>query len=165
MAFLLAASVTPLIHPTAPFLIELPGLADPLAPSVRMMAWIEASRSILAHPLFGTGLGSDPIAVRYLAPSGEQHVLTDGHNVFLTVAMHNGLPSLAALLVLVGFVARRALPLRAEPSALLAAGWLIAFAYHGLTGSFEDARHLWVLLGLMLAARRIERSDPPARAA
>jgi len=30
-----------------------------------------------------------------------------------------------------------------------------AFVYQGLTGSFEDARHLWVLIGLVPAARDI----------
>jgi len=40
--------------------------------------------------------------------------------------------------------------------------FLVAFAYEGLGGSFEDARHLWVLFGLFLASGRLaEATDPP----
>jgi hypothetical protein len=37
----------------------------------------------------------------------------------------------------------------------LGLAFLNAFAYQGLTGSFEDASHLWVLLGLFLASLRL----------
>jgi hypothetical protein len=40
----------------------------------------------------------------------------------------------------------------------LGIAFLGAFAYQGLGGSFEDARHLWLLLGLFLAACRIEHA-------
>jgi hypothetical protein len=64
---------------------------------------------------------------------------------------------------LLAYVARRTLPLklvRGEAAvARLGIGltFLNAFAYQGLGGSFEDARHLWVLFGLFLIAEKLER--------
>ena len=37
-------------------------------------------------------------------------------------------------------------------------GLLNGLVYQGLGGSFEDARHLWFLFGLLLASSRIERA-------
>ena len=34
-----------------------------------------------------------------------------------------------------------------------------AFVAQGFVGSFEDARHLWVLLGLFVAAEHFEKMD------
>lgn len=65
----LVASVTPILHSTAPFLIHLPRLPV-LAPSVRLLAWIEALQNFAAAPLLGNGIGSEPVFVEYLAPTG-----------------------------------------------------------------------------------------------
>ena len=52
--------------------------------------------------------------------------------------------------VLIAFAVRLG---RANRIALaLSLTFLNAFLYQGLTGSFEDTRHLWVLLGLLIAA-------------
>lgn len=161
VAFVAVSVVTPILHPTAPFLIQLPGIETPLAPAVRLMAWIEAAGSIRDHLLFGVGIGADPIVVDYVAPSGDRHVLTDAHNVYLNVAMHHGLVGLAALIALIVVVARAMRPLRLTDANAIRLGlgvaWLNAFAYQGLTGSYEDARHLWLLLGLLFVTIRIER--------
>lgn len=159
LAFFAAAAVTPFLHPTAPFLFELPGLT--LAPSVRMMAWIDAAQIFLRQPLLGAGIGADAASVFYVAPSGSTHRITDAHNVFLSVAAQCGLAGLAAILWLIASVARRTGPLRLFAQRPIAASlglaWLVAFAVEGLTGSYEDARHLWLLLGLLIAADRLER--------
>jgi hypothetical protein len=39
-------------------------------------------------------------------------------------------------------------------------GFISSFVLQGLVGSFEDARHLWVLLGLILAAYKIKYGEP-----
>jgi hypothetical protein len=63
----------------------------------------------------------------------------------------------------VAATAARTRPLRLPESAAgtvrLAAGLglLNGLVYQGLGGSFEDSRHPWLLLGLLLAADRIER--------
>ena len=166
VAFVAVAVLAPAVHPTAPFLFRLPGIDFPFAPSVRLMAWIEACTTVFEYPLFGTGVGSNPIAVPYVAPSGDFYVLTDAHNVFLNVAMHSGLVGLATILFLIGFVVRQMQPwLFVGSNAIafwLGFAWLNAFAYQGLTGSYEDARHLWLLLGLVFAARRLQFAERSA---
>ncbi|MDP8993847.1 MAG: O-antigen ligase family protein [Pseudomonadota bacterium] len=174
LLFLLAAAVTPYLHPTAPFLIELPLVEATIAPSGRLMLWIDAVRAFAADPLLGRGIGVYPVLVQYLSPSGHLQTLADAHNSFLNIAAQAGIVGLAALLALTVHVMRRAGPLRLAPDGAnalrlaLGLGFLSAFVYQGLTGSFEDARHLWLLVGLIAAADRIERDRaiaPPPSAA
>jgi O-antigen ligase len=164
LLFLLASAVTPIVHSTAPFLIALPGELT-LAPSARLLLWIEAFANFLSDPLFGRGLGADAAQLRYISPSGAVQSLTDAHNMFLNLAVQCGLPGLAAMLLLIAAVLRACRPFRlatdgsnAVPPAL-GLTFINALAYQGLTGSFEDARHLWLLLGLFLASRHL-RSVP-----
>ncbi|PSJ40467.1 hypothetical protein C7I55_09015 [Sphingomonas deserti] len=168
LLFLAAASVTPILHPTAPFLIDVPASPMQLAPSVRMLTWIDAARNVLAHPLLGLGNGSPAADVFYIGPSGAHHRQTDAHNVYLNMAAQCGLVGLGALLLLMVGVARETGPLRLSAETVVPLGlglaWLNAFAYQGLTGSYEDARYLWLLLGLLIAgarlAHQIRRENP-----
>jgi O-antigen ligase len=117
---------------------------------------------VLDHLLFGRGYGATAVAVSYLDPSGRLQQLTDAHNMFLNLAVQCGGIGLAALIALVVHMARRTGPLRMSSNAAgvvrLAAGLglLNGLVYQGLGGSFEDARHLWFLFGLLLARSRIE---------
>ncbi len=162
--FVVAMTVTPILHPTAPYFIHVPLLDLTLAPSGRLMIWTDAVRNFLANPLTGRGIGVDPVMVKYLDPSGLLEISTDAHNVFLSIAVQCGLLGLAALLLLIGCMTARTLPLRVSgrPVDIVRAGigigLLIALVYEGLGGSFEDARHLWVAFGLLLASDRISRS-------
>ena len=170
LAFLAAATVTPFLHSTAPFLIEIPGTGAQLAPSVRLMAWIEAARTFAAHPLVGQGIGIAPVDVRIVLPSGQLAGVDDAHNSFLNIAAQCGLVGLAALLALVGWAASWLRPLRldGEANALrvgLALAFLGAFAWQGLVGAFEDARHLWLLFGLIVAVDRLAAARQEERAA
>ena len=161
LLFVLAASVTPILHPTAPFLIDVPGTDIRLAPSVRLLTWIDACRNFLAHPLLGLGIGTPAAGVPYVGPSGARYFQTDAHNMFLNVAAQTGLLGLGALLLLIAGVARETGRWRlAHGNALrlaLSLAWLNAFVYQGLTGSYEDARYLYVLLSLLMAGIRLER--------
>lgn len=90
----------------------------------------------------------DAVSVLYQNPSGYLEHLSDAHNTFLNVAVQAGIFGLAALfLLLLGVVQvyRRAESFDVQ---VLTFAFLNAFAYQGLGGSFEDARHLRVLLGL-----------------
>lgn len=160
LLFVLAATVTPIVHPTAPFLIDIPGVAQDFAPAVRLMTWIDAAQRFVEHPLTGAGIGTDAVAVRYVGPSGKVHLLTDAHNVFLNIAVQCGLLGLSAMILLIVKVARATGRLRLDGYNFVRLGlglaWLNAFVYQGLTGSYEDARHLWLLLGLLLAGIRFE---------
>lgn len=168
--FVAAMAVTPVLHSTAPFLIRVPGTDLVLAPSGRLLVWMEAVRNFLADPIFGRGIGEEAVSARYLSPSGYLQRLTDPHNSFLNLAVQCGIVGLAALLSLLAFVARRTFPLSLTGGAMrvarvgLGLALLNGFAYQGLGGSFEDSRHLWVLLGLFLAAARLERTAPEAEA-
>ena len=158
LLFVLVATVTPILHSTAPFLIAIPGFEQPLAPSVRMLTWIASVQNLMEYPLLGRGIGETGLAVHYVGPGGAHHVQTDAHNVYLNIAVQCGFIGVAALLVLIWRVARETRPLKFPDTAAgtlrvaLGTAWLNAFAYQGLTGSYEDARWLWVVLGLLLAA-------------
>jgi O-antigen ligase len=163
-----AMALTPILHPTAPFLIPVPGSDLILAPAGRLMIWIDAVRNFLTDPILGRGIGEDAVLVRYQDPEGDLQRLTDAHNSFLSIAVQCGLVGVAALVAIVAYAARAARPLRLDRSnalrLALALAFLNGFAVQALGGSFEDARHLWVLFGLLLAAERIEPCDvPPAR--
>jgi O-antigen ligase len=159
-AFVVALSVTPILHPTAPFLIHLPG-GLVLAPSGRFLCWSAGVAEFARHPWIGHGIGVDAVYVRYLDPSGDLQTLTDAHNMFLNVASQAGLPGIAAIVVLTGFAIHLSRSSgRGSMSPLLGVTFLDAWLYQGLGGSFEDARHLWVLLGLLMAAARLEAAHP-----
>jgi O-antigen ligase len=156
--FVVATAVTPILHPTAPFLIVIPGTETVLAPSARYLTWSAAVAEFLRHPLVGHGIGIGAVDARYTNPAGELHSLTDAHNMFLNIAAQCGLIGLLGLAALIAWALRLTLPWRveADPSNGLRIGLGLSFAgafvYQGLAGSFEDSRHLWVLIGLMIAA-------------
>ena len=122
-----------------------------LEPSGRLLTWGAALEDWAAHPLTGAGPIATTINVVYLAPSGATLRWTDAHNVWLSVASQTGVLGLAALLGLILYSVRKApsrLPgLRDALRVALVGTWLI----HGQSGSFEDSRYLWVLLGMLAA--------------
>lgn len=152
------AAVTPILHPTAPFLLHVRGIPHPLAPAVRLLTWIAASGNFLASPIVGHGIGVDAVSVLYQAPeTSSPSYVTDAHNFVLSIAAQCGLLGIAALLAIVCFVLRQARAgSKNGPSTPVLFGisiaWLSGFVIEGLVGSFEDSRHLWILFGLILSA-------------
>lgn len=126
-------------------------LKSNLEPSGRVLTWTGALKDWAAHPLTGTGPGATTIDVHHRAPSGATLYLSDAHNVWLSVASQTGILGLAALLGLILRSVRKApsrLPgLRDALKVALVGAWLI----HGLSGSLEDSRYLWVLVGMLAA--------------
>jgi O-antigen ligase len=154
---LLVAAVTPILHPTAPFLIHLPGIAHPLAPAVRLMVWIAAARNFASSPIVGHGIGVDAVSVLYQMPESDAPgAVTDAHQFILNIGCECGILGIAALLAIVWFVFRQARASGRDRSNPLLFGlsiaWLSAFAVQGLVGSFEDSRPLWILLGFIASA-------------
>jgi|GEM_PF-605694 len=137
------------LNPAAPFVL----------PSVRSQIWQQAWHTWLQHPMLGVGLGQDVAGVAFLDPSGNAHWLTDAHNVWLSIAGQAGLLGLISLLGLTLWLLRGSLSLRdgtndrANVHRACAVALFSALVYQGLTGSFEDARHLWVLVGLLAALK------------
>ncbi|HEX4738654.1 MAG TPA: O-antigen ligase family protein [Allosphingosinicella sp.] len=161
--FVLATLVAFQFHATAPFAIHLFGHV--FAPGPRVMTWMGSWRTFLDHPLFGRGVGLDACLVWYQPPAAPLGVLRDAHNVFLSVTAQEGIFGLAAILAILAFIARRTAPLRLDGDAAVfrvATGLALlgALAYQGLSGSFEDSRFLWLLMGLFLIALRAGETGP-----
>jgi len=131
------------------------------SPSARVEIWKQALETITRHPYTGNGLGTPVVEVVYINAEGTASLLTDAHNVFLNVGAGSGLLAAAALFALCIFLVRSVVVDRrnslSKVQTWLIAAFIAAFVIQGLTGSFEDARHLWVLIGLMLSAEGIDK--------
>ena len=141
-----------LVNPAAPFDL----------PSVRMQLWYQAWLTWQGAFWRGTGLGQPAASVDYLAPDGHWQHLGDAHNIVLNLGAQGGVVVVAAFLGLVVWAwwsTREQGALWGGRSALL-----LAVAYLGLGGSFEDARVLWVLLGMLAGAAVACAELPTSRA-
>jgi hypothetical protein len=105
------------------------------APSPRLAAARECAAVAARHLLFGLGPG------RVCGSELEAHVAP------LNVAATLGLPGLAVA-ACVGAAAWRAGRGTRDPALV---GGLLAFVLEALAGDVEDARHLWMLIGLNAA--------------
>ncbi len=137
-----------------------------LEPSSRVMTWRQAAAVMAQQPLFGQGLGLQLPAVYYLNPSGHTELLTDAHNIWLSIGQQAGVLGMLAFAWLSTHLLRSGLPWRAgcAPQAVeirmaLSIAFIGAVLYHGLTGSFEDARHIWLLMGMIAVAAHLPDAD------
>jgi hypothetical protein len=155
IAILVATAISPISHGRSG--LYLPVLGRWLQPSPRLLCWQTALETFLKHPILGRGVGRDVSNAHYLSASGMQH-LTDAHNIWLSVAGQEGIAGIAGLISVVLFLCIGLRSPRGEESSYsvirtgLAIAFLDAFLYQGLSGAFEDTRHLWVLIGLLAAA-------------
>jgi O-antigen ligase len=91
-------------------------------------------------------------------------LLTDAHNFVLNVAAQAGLVGIIPLILICIAVVRyplasiRSSGITAPLNVALWIAFISAFLVQGLVGSFEDARHLWVLIGLIVAVQTVEAS-------
>lgn len=126
-------------------------------PSSRLLVWKDAFATFAASPLTGKGPGTGAASVAFQNTDGTWSMLTDAHNMFLNVAAESGLLGLIGLLAVILFMLKTALSNRSEsPRPALAIAFIAAFLFDGLTGSYEDARYLWVLIGLIVASPEVE---------
>lgn len=148
---------------TSPFMFDVYWLR--IDPTQRLLAWRDAIETFFEHPLFGKGIGIAVADVRFQAPSGQMQLLTDAHNTFLSIAAQAGGLGFSTFVAVMISTLKRGLIVRVNgilksPVRLaLTIAFVSGIALQGMVGSFEDARHLWVLLGLIIAASRIEVSD------
>lgn len=152
-------------HSTARFSVKVPLLDTELQPSPRVLIWQESLQTFWRNFFSGVGLGEDVCRVRFQNAEGTTSVLTDAHNYLLNVAAQNGVFGLLAIIGVTYYMVRLAFPFRLEKSVSsiilvgLTTAFVCSFFYQGLTGSFEDARHLWVLIGLILSARCLNETN------
>src|SRR5262245_4474058 len=166
-AFFLAATISPISTGQRQFLV-LPFTQIRIEPSSRALTWQSSFETIKRRPVFGRGVGMEVADVTYLAASGFQQHLTDAHNVWLSVAGQEGVVGLLAFASIVLFLLKGTRWFKSDASihTSLAIAFAGAFLYQGLSGSFEDARHIWVLMGLLAAVKEwqgAERSSAPVR--
>lgn len=130
-------------------------LASPMTgSSTRWRAWEEGIRVIAARPWTGVGPGNDVVRVEVLASNGDRWLMTDVHQTWLSIAGQGGLPALIAFVGLVAWLLLRAWRARKSVSGIAETQTLalaLTVGCQGLTASLEDARHLWVLMGLLAA--------------
>lgn len=149
---------------------RIPGTGITLEASSRLLLWREAMSTFVKYPITGKGVGTDVADLPYTTLSGQQQRLGDAHNIWLSIAAQNGLFGLAAFVLLTAWVLRNTRLSLAEESerdvllSALSCAFLGAFIFQGLTGSFEDARHLWILIGLIAAVARFDDEPAPHEA-
>ena len=167
-AFLAAAAFSPAVD-EGPQTVRIPFTSAAVEPSVRSVIWKETIKAIAERPFTGVGVGIDPINLRYTTVSGDAQSLGDPHNIWLSVAGQMGIPGFVAFVFVIAAVMRKTsfavgdLPLSYFHSAVSFA-LLGALLYQGLSGSFEESRHLWVLIGVVIAISRI-RADATSKTA
>ena len=137
-----------LVNPAAPFVV----------PSVRMQLWYQAWLAWQGAFWRGTGLGQPAALLDYLAPDGAWQHLTDAHNIVLNLGAQGGVIAVAAFVGLVSWTWHRTRGLAVLSAGRI--GLLLAVAYLGIGGSFEDARVLWVFMGLLAGVAAAQQRMP-----
>ncbi len=129
--------------------------------SSRMLVWSDAFKIFAESPIAGRGLGLPVADVTYRNSDGSMSLLADAHNTYLSVLAQSGLVGFLGFIVMISMLLKSAsLRLKGEGeygvmSNAFTLAFIAAFLFNGFTGSFEDARHLWVLMGLMIAAGKL----------
>lgn len=135
---------------------SLPFSDKKLEVSVRVLVWENAFETFRKFPIVGQGTGTNAALVNYQTLSGDKQILLDAHNNWLNILGQTGLLGLIVFILLNAYLLTRCRfnpePL-SEPNLIhhgLSCAFLGAFLYQGLSGSFEDARHLWILFGMLV---------------
>jgi O-antigen ligase len=76
------------------------GISDSSSVNARLIVWNDAVLSIIKHPVLGIGLGQ----VVFTIPGDVHNYFDDVHNLFLQIGVTGGLPSLACLIAVLGYV-------------------------------------------------------------
>ena len=139
--------------------ISIPILNVQFEPSVRVVVWANVLQRGAEFPFLGRGTGTDAANVQYTVVSGQTQILRDAHQAWLNIFGQAGLIGVVAFTLLCWRILRCC---KFDPGHGTQAEWLRfglsaafvgAFLFQNLFGSFEDARHLWVLIGLLPAAQ------------
>ena len=135
---------------------SLPFINKKLEVSVRVLVWENALETFRQFPLSGKGTGADAVFLPYETLSGNRQILLDAHNNWLNILAQLGLLGIIAFVLLNSYLTTKCtLQLNQSDEQTyvhlaLSCAFLGAFLYQGLSGSFEDARHLWILFGLLV---------------
>ena len=161
-AFLFAASVT--LFSYEPYGSRVPLVAGQISPSHRAHAWTTAFQTFLQNPIVGKGIDMPIANSQFTDPSGNNQLLTDAHNTFISVLGETGIIGFLAFMSIICFVTLCLARWKPEGDLhrmikiCLLLALVDAFFYQSLTGSYEDTRHLWVFFGIAVAASGINSS-------
>jgi O-antigen ligase/polysaccharide polymerase Wzy-like membrane protein len=159
----LASAIGAIVFVAAITVSPAPGAAlslHGLRPSSRMLTWIGSIEAFPAHPWWGKGLGLEVVEIGYRNSSGIYELLTDAHNTWLSILVQCGAIGLAAFVAVIAAVVRGTSLWRSATTAdRVVSGLTVAvaagFIYQSFSGSFENTRHVWVLFGLLAAAKEL----------
>jgi O-antigen ligase len=133
-------------------------LDNGLERSLRVRVWQDVGERFADSPLVGVGMDEN---LGHVVPENSTAEITDAHNLWLSVGGQMGLVGVVAIGAVLAspFVDReRRRALWRDPVGRgLTIALVGAVAYHGLSMSVEDARHLWVVLGALAGIAYAER--------
>ncbi len=136
--------------------ITIPIIEKSIEPSVRFLAWQNSMERGLEYPILGRGTGTDAAHLRYDALSGQRQMVRDAHQSWLNVFGQAGIVGLIAFAALCWhlFSICRFRPVDGSDRSVMlvscSCAFVGAFLFQNLSGSFEDARQLWVLIGMLV---------------
>lgn len=145
--------------------LNIPFTDKKIEPSVRVLVWDNSFRNFTEFPFFGKGTGTDAASLTYETLSGDNQVLLDAHNVWLNILVQTGFFGLFAFVLFTGFLTAKCrfrfneLNEQNLIHLALSCAFVGAFLYQGLSGSFEDARHLWILFGMLAGISTFSQND------
>jgi putative inorganic carbon (hco3(-)) transporter len=154
-AVFIAASIT--LFSYDPNGTRVPLFDEAISPSPRAAAWSTALEAFRQNPILGHGIGLPVARTEYTDPQGGRRLLTDAHNTYISLLGETGLVGFLAFMGLIGFLTLSLISWKpvADSQKTIRLCFLLAlcdaFFYQSLTGSYEDARHLWVFFGIIAA--------------
>ena len=126
--------------------------------SERPQWWKTSVQLIAKHPITGIGLGRFRHEYQLHAPAGFHHKPYHAHNIYLHIAVEQGIPSLILFLGILFLIFRQLLALRKRDDFWCAglfiggSGFLISALVYGLADQILHQRPLlifWFLIGLV----------------
>ena len=136
--------------------------------SERPQWWKTSAQLIAKYPITGIGLGRFRHEYQLHAPAGVHHKPYHAHNIYLHIAVEQGIPSLILFLVILFLIFRQLFALRKKGdfwcSGLFigGSGFLISALVYGLADQILHQRPLlifWFLVGLVFYVSDLDNSS------
>ena len=135
--------------------------------SERPQWWKTSAQLIAKYPITGIGLGRFRHEYQLHAPAGAQHKPYHAHNIYLHIAVEQGIPSLILFLGILFLIFRRLFDLRKRDDFwslglfIGGSGFLISALVYGLADQILHQRPLlifWFLIGLVFYVSDLDNS-------
>ncbi len=136
--------------------------------SERPQWWKTSAQLITQYPITGIGLGRFRHEYQLHAPAGAQHKPYHAHNIYLHIAVEQGIPSLILFLGILFLIFRRLFALRKRDDFwslglfIGGSGFLISALVYGLADQILHQRPLlifWFLVGLVFYVSDLDNSS------